>query len=188
MLTGARKSEVGGMRWEELATGLWTLPARRAKNGREHEVPLSRQAQQLIAALPRTGPWLFGRRGKSPFSGWSRCKERLDAGSTAARLAPWTLHDLRRSVATHMAEQEIAQPHIIEAILGHVSGHKAGVAGIYNRAAYRAEKAAALQRWADWLEGWRRRRRPRPDRADCGRAFPALCGSPHGSQLAQSVG
>jgi hypothetical protein len=51
-----------------------------------------------------------------------------------------------------MAERDIAQPHIIEAILGHVSGHKAGVAGVYNRAAYRSEKAAALQRWADLLE------------------------------------
>ena len=138
------------MEWSELVNGLWALPARRAKTAREHEVPLSRQAQQLIAALPRTGPWLFGRRGKGAFSGWSRCKARLDR---RLGLAPWTLHDLRRSAATHMAEQEIAQPHIIEAILGHVSGHKAGVAGIYNRAAYRAEKVAALQRWADWLEG-----------------------------------
>lgn len=51
-----------------------------------------------------------------------------------------------------MAEHAIAQPHMIEAVVGHVSGHRGGVAVIYNRAVYRAEKAAALQRWADWLE------------------------------------
>ena len=49
---------------------------------------------------------------------------------------------------------------MIEAILNHVSGHRAGVAGVYNRAVYRAEKAAALQRWADWLEANVERREP----------------------------
>jgi hypothetical protein len=55
-------------------------------------------------------------------------------------------------VVTHLAELAIAPPHIIEVVVNHVSGHKGGVAGIYNRAAYRTEKASALQRWADWLE------------------------------------
>jgi hypothetical protein len=58
------------------------------------------------------------------------------------------LHDLRRSVATHMAELGV-QPHIVEAVLNHVSGHKAGVAGIYNKAAYEREKRQALAIWAD---------------------------------------
>jgi integrase len=70
-----------------------------------------------------------------------------NAGHT---VAPWTLHDLRRSAATHMAEIGI-QPHIIEAILNHVSGHKAGVAGIYNRNTYEREKAEALARWGEHL-------------------------------------
>ena len=61
-------------------------------------------------------------------------------------LPPWTIHDIRRSVATGMADIGIP-PHIIEAVLNHVSGHKGGVAGIYNRSSYAAEKAAALAKW-----------------------------------------
>ena len=65
----------------------------------------------------------------------------------------WRLHDLRRrTVATGMAELGI-QPHIVEAVLNHISGAKAGVAGTYNRAAYAAEKKAALERWAAHVEG-----------------------------------
>ena len=67
------------------------------------------------------------------------------------RLAkPWVLHDLRRSAVTRMCELGIA-PHVVEAVVNHVCGHKAGVAGVYNKAIYAAEKRAALQRWADHL-------------------------------------
>ena len=81
---------------------------------------------------------------------WSRGKSLLDASlaATGVRLAPWTLHDIRRSVATGMAELGV-MPHIIEAVLNHVSGHKAGIAGVYNRASYEREKRAALAMWAD---------------------------------------
>jgi integrase len=65
-------------------------------------------------------------------------------------MSPWVLHDLRRSAATHMAELGV-QPHIVEEILNHKSGHKAGVAGIYNRASYDREKRQALDLWADHL-------------------------------------
>src|SRR4029079_12077190 len=84
---------------------------------------------------------VFGK-GAGPFSGFSRCKEALEtdiAEQTGRSLAPWVLHDLRRSVATGMADIGI-QPHVIEAVLNHVSGHKGGVAGIYNRARYAKEK------------------------------------------------
>jgi integrase len=106
---------------------------------------LSRQALATVADFPELPgrPYLFGRGRRAPFSGWSRCKERLDARITEQRGAPlaaWTVHDLRRSVVTTRAEQAIARPHIIEAVIGHVSGHRAGVAGVYNRAVYRAEK------------------------------------------------
>ena len=63
-------------------------------------------------------------------------------------LAPWRLHDIRRTVATRLAELGV-QPHVIEAVLNHVSSHKAGVAGIYNRALYAAEKRQALELWAE---------------------------------------
>ena len=61
------------------------------------------------------------------------------------------IHDLRRTAATHMAEIGV-QPHIIEAVLNHVSGHQSAVAGIYNRAAYSAEKKDALERWAAHIQ------------------------------------
>lgn len=153
MLTGGRRTEVGGMTWAEvdLDRGMWVLPAERAKNGLAHEVPLSRQALDALPVPPgdtAKQPFLFGRRGLSPFSGWSRCKERLDG---KVNLPSWTLHDIRRSVVTRMAEIGIV-PHIIEAVVGHISGHRSGVAGTYNRATYRREKSAALARWGDWLE------------------------------------
>jgi integrase len=149
MLTGGRRDEIAGMAWAEIDAdkALWTLPAERSKNRREHEVPLSRQALALIEGRP--GPFLFGRDGRTPFSGYSKAKERLD--KALGDMPGWTLHDIRRSVVTGMAERGI-DPHVIEAVINHVSGHKGGVAGIYNKATYRPQKAAALQRWADWLE------------------------------------
>jgi integrase len=96
---------------------------------------------------------IFGERD-GPFSGWSRCKERLDERIAKVNggkpLPDWTHHDLRRSAATHMAEIGVL-PHIVESILNHVSGHKAGVAGTYNRATYEKDKREALIRWAEHL-------------------------------------
>lgn len=178
MLTGARRLEVGGMAHSEIDRdrALWLVPAARTKTAREHEVPLSRLAHAIIAAFPELPgrPYLFGRGGRTPFSGWSRSKERLDERiarqraehrlgrslgdgeepEVKDRLEPWTLHDLRRSLVTHMADREEIgiEPHIIEAVVGHASGHKGGIAGTYNRAAYREQKKVALQVWADWLE------------------------------------
>ena len=64
----------------------------------------------------------------------------------------WTLHDLRRTGGTLMNEFSIADPHIIEAILNHISGHsKRGVAGVYNRASYEIQKRSALKRWAEFV-------------------------------------
>jgi integrase len=137
---------------------LWVVPGQRVKNGRAFELSLSRQAWEIVAEFPELPrcPFIFGRRGRAPFSGWSQCKARLDARiaeQQGAPLAPWRVHDLRRSFATLSAEYGLIQPHIIEAVLNHASGHQGSVAGIYNRSHYRAEKAAALKRWADWLDG-----------------------------------
>ena len=100
--------------------------------------------------MPNGGTDLvFTTTGTTPVSGWSKIKRRLDAamGTTP----PWGLHDLRRTAATGMAEIGVA-PHIVEAALITSAVHKAGVAGTYNRAAYAAEKKAALERWADHVE------------------------------------
>ena len=61
------------------------------------------------------------------------------------------MHDLRRSFATHLADHNIAEPHLVEVILNHASGHRGGVAGVYNRARYSAEMQRALTAWGDLL-------------------------------------
>ena len=149
LLTGQRRGEVGGIRRAELDLDrqLWRLPGDRTKNKLAHDVPLSRQVAAILQAPELTGvDHLFGRRG---FSAWVRSKQRLDDVLQLA--SPWTPHDLRRTAVTGMAEIGIA-PHIVEAVVNHVSGHKGGVAGVYNRAKYSEEKRAALQRWADHVE------------------------------------
>jgi len=67
-------------------------------------------------------------------------------------MAPWTLHDLRRSAATIMADRLNVMPHIVEAVLNHYSGHRAGVAGIYQRARYQDQMREALQTWGTYVE------------------------------------
>lgn len=150
-LLGQRRDEVAGMRWSELDLhrGIWSLPGARTKNGRPHEVALPLQAVAMLTARKRVEDrdLVFGAR-VGPFSGWSLAKARLDA---AIGIPPWILHDLRRTTVTGMADIGIA-PHIIEAVVNHISGHKGGVAGVYNRAQYSQEKRAALQRWADHVE------------------------------------
>jgi integrase len=175
LLTGQRRGEVAGMTWGELNQDreLWSLPAARTKNALPHDVPLSTQSRSVLRAVPVRADrdLLFGE-GTGPFSGWSQSKKRLDRRIARARaetrlgrrlkpdeqpgsgdfLPPWTLHDLRRTAVTGMNELGI-QPHIVEAVVNHVSGRaKAGVAGIYNRATYATEKRTALQTWADHLD------------------------------------
>jgi integrase len=149
LLTGQRRNEIGKLQWSEidLARKLIVLPQTRTKNGRAHEVPLSPQALAILERQPRrnASEFVFGQRG---FTNWDKSKTRLDA---RVRIASWVLHDLRRSCATGMAELGVL-PHVIEAVLNHVSGHKAGVAGIYNRARYADDMREALQRWADHVE------------------------------------
>jgi integrase len=158
ILTGQRREEVGSLRWSEINGDRIVLPPERTKNSRQHEVPLSHQAQAILARQPRRKgrDFIFGI-GEAGFSGWSDCKARLDQALLAARprkakaMPDWRLHDLRRTCATGMAELGL-QPHIIEAVLNHVSGHKGGVAGVYNRASYAEPMREALQRWADHVE------------------------------------
>jgi len=127
----------------------WTIPGERTKNGRVHVVPLSPLVRELIASVGTDTNLVFTTNGTTLVSGWSKIKNRLDA---AMQIPPWRLHDLRRTCATGIAELGIA-PHIVEAVLNHVSGARAGVAGTYNRAVYAGEKKAALERWAAHVEG-----------------------------------
>lgn len=171
MLLGQRRAEVAEMRWSELDIDrmLWMIPGERTKNGRPHDVPLSEPAAEVFKELPRLDDRVFPsvrNRSVRSISGFSKAKRRLDqfahqilreqasaGGDDSERVAapePWVLHDLRRTLVTGMAEAG-AQPHVIEAVVNHVSGHRAGVAGVYNRANYAFEKRSALQSWATHL-------------------------------------
>jgi integrase len=151
ILTGQRRTEIGGLRWDEISDDEIVLPVSRTKNKRPHIIPLSEPAKAIIAGIERGGrQYLFGR-GPGGFTDWSKSKAALDARRalpTSAEAGEWILHDLRRTAVTRMAELGV-QPHIIEAVINHVSGHKGGVAGIYNRATYAAEKRAALNLWGE---------------------------------------
>jgi len=148
MLTGCRRQEIGGLRWSELDldAGVWRLPKERSKNNRELVVALPSAALAIITSTPRRdGDYVFGD-GKG-FTSFTRGRELLDR-KLASTVRPWRLHDIRRCVATGMADIGI-EPHVIEACLNHYSGHRRGVAGIYNRSSYERAAAAAFARWAD---------------------------------------
>ena len=163
-LTGQRKGELGGMMRSELDLdkAIWSLPPERCKNGLPHDVYLSKQAIAIIKAQPDRGEYVFGEQGDAPFSGWSRCKRRLDQRILEARrkadpeakpMSHWVLHDIRRSVVTGMNDLGIL-PHVVEAVINHVSGAaKKDVAGTYNKSRYSRERINALQAWADHITG-----------------------------------
>jgi integrase len=176
ILTGQRKTEVAGINWPELSEDIstWTIAGERTKNGVVHMVPLSAPASDLIKGLlpddaneakpvlneKRAAGALVlpGVRGTS-FEGWSKSKRRLDkaivdaranaaaaAGGSAAPLVPWSLHDLRRTVATGLQRLGV-RLEVTEAVLNHISGTRGGIAGVYQRHDWAAEKRAALDAW-----------------------------------------
>jgi integrase len=110
---------------------------------------LSDAAKAILDRFPADGrEYLFGRDETNGFArSYTRPKERLDA---RAGFSNWRIHDLRRTCATGMANLGVA-PHVVEAVLNHISGSKGGVAGIYNKAQYLPERRAALTLWAAHL-------------------------------------
>jgi integrase len=151
-LTGQRRDEVGGLRWSEVdfEKAVISLPATRTKNSRSHDIPLSPAALSILKHRPRLAgrECVFGS-GVDGYRGWSNNKVTLDARIAGnGAILPWRLHDLRRTVSTRMHDELGIAPHIVEAVLNHMSGHRAGVAGTYNRAVYAKEKTTALARWA----------------------------------------
>ncbi|MHC2281040.1 integrase [Bradyrhizobium diazoefficiens] len=160
---------------------LWTIPSERTKNGLSHEVQLSSGALNVLKELPKPHRGLvFTVTGNTPVSGYSRAKDRLHAAMIKLRrrelglpedddayrrslhigktkplpveIPHWTLHDLRRTATTKMAEELKVAPHVADAILNHSSGSIRGVAKIYNRARYIDERRAALAAWSDWID------------------------------------
>ena len=173
ILTGQRKSEMGDLVASEVIIDKRQieLPESRTKNGRAHIVSLSDEAMSILSAIPQqeNRDQLFGQ-GSRGYQGWSKAKAALDERIANARVAaglkpmpPWTVHDIRRSVVTHLHERGFAQPHVVEALVNHVSGHTAGVAGVYNKAQYLPERRRAIDLWGQHIAGFkedRRQRRP----------------------------
>jgi integrase len=177
ILAGQRRGEVAGMEWREISDDLatWTMPGERTKNGVAHVVPLSAPASDLLRALlpddaNGTKQAIADRRAAAtlalpgavgtPFGDWSQAKRALDTaitevrrkaaaafGTIAAPLVPWTLHDLRRTVATGLQRLGV-RLEVTEAVLNHISGSRGGIAGVYQRHDWAAEKRAALDAWA----------------------------------------
>ena len=146
--TGQRRGEIGGLMWPEIDFDkrLICLPRERVKNNRAHDIPLNAQAISVIREAPRISDrFVFALNSEGPINGFSKNKTQLD-GLLPAEMPPWTLHDIRRTVASGMARLGISLP-VIEKVLNHVSGSFAGIVGIYQRHDFAAEKRAALDAW-----------------------------------------
>jgi integrase len=163
ILTGARRNEITDLRWSEVSSTLplITLPPSRTKNKREHMIPLSAPAQAILQAQPRRleadgtpRDHVFGVSPGRGFQDWSGSKKDINARIAEAGHEPivdWRLHDFRRSLSTALHERFGIEPHVVEVLLGHAGGHKAGVAGTYNKAIYLAERRDALDRWGEHI-------------------------------------
>jgi integrase len=152
ILTGCRRQEVGGMAWREFNTDgtKWTLPAERSKNHRAYTLPVLPAMRAILDTVPHMAgrDQLFGERADRGFTKWDVGKRDLDQRTGVAD--EWHPHDIRRTTATRMADLGV-QPHIIEQVLNHQSGHKAGIAGVYNRSPYEREVRNALATWHDHI-------------------------------------
>jgi integrase len=156
LLTGARLNEIARLQWDEVALdaslnvgGTIIIAGSLTKNGLPLVLELPQVARDIIDRQPRNGPFVFAASSLVPVWIGSKVKSRLD--TLMGNPPPWRLHDVRRTVATGMAELGV-MPHVIEAVLNHASGARSGVAGVYNRFSYAPEKKAALEKWAAHLE------------------------------------
>ena len=155
ILTGQRKSEITEACYSEIRMSALEVPAERMKSDEAHVIPLGKMACDLIAALPRFvgGDFLFSTTfGKKPISGFSKPKRRLDAAMSAALgkpVAPFKIHDLRRTVRTHLSALPIPQ-HIAERIIAHA---QPGLIQTYDRWSFLEEKRQGIELWEARLRG-----------------------------------
>jgi integrase len=144
-LTGQRREEAARCLWDEidLQSQIWTLPNQRTKNAKPHIVHLSDQAIAVLNRAKRQSSFVFSLTGARPFQEFSFAKRKLDAESG---VSGWRLHDLRRTCVSGMAALGVA-PHVADKILNHQSGTISGVAAVYQRHQFLAERKEALERW-----------------------------------------
>jgi integrase len=161
VLTGARLREVAEMVWGEVdfESRVWTIPAERMKGRVAHVVPLCDAALALLGALPRwaKSDCVFSAKGKLAISGFSKMKAALDTAIGEVRafdgvteaMAPWVLHDIRRTVRTGFSALPV-EDHVRERVIAHVQG---GVRGVYDLHSYLDEKRKCLALWELKLTG-----------------------------------
>src|ERR1700720_2843723 len=144
-LTGQRREEVARCVWEEidLHNRIWTLPNLRTKNAKPHIVHLSDLAIAVLGKAKKQGKFVFSAAGTHPFQGFSNAKRELDAISG---VTGWRLHDLRRTCVSGVAGLGVA-PHVADKILNHQSGTISGVAAVYQRHQFLAERKEAIEKW-----------------------------------------
>jgi len=144
-LTGQRRQEVAGLRREELdlAPRIWTVPKARTKNAKAHIVHLSKQALAVLKRADQREPLVFSPLGTKIFQNFTHAKRLLDQLSG---VTGWRLHDLRRTCVSGMARLGAA-PHVADKILNHQAGTISGVAAVYQRHDFLAERQAALDLW-----------------------------------------
>jgi integrase len=150
LLTGCRRDEIGGLRWDEVQDHQLRIGTERMKGGIAHEVSLLPAMAAILPIRHENGrPCVFGR-GGTGFSGWSNSKKALETKLAKAGhcLKPWTLHDLRRTFSTRLHDAGV-EPIIVEALLAH---KQRGVAAVYNRASFKEAKRSALLRWHDIIQ------------------------------------
>lgn len=150
ILTAQRRNEVSEMTWNELDLNndIWTIPGSRTKNEKPHFVHLSEQATAVLSSVLNIGAFTFTSNGKTPFSGFSKAKKRLDELTS---VTDWRLHDIRRTVTSGMAQLGIA-PHVADKILNHQSGTISGVAAVYQRHEFLEERKTALEAWGRYVQ------------------------------------
>jgi integrase len=144
-LTGQRRAEVAGLTWQELnlEQRLWTIPKSRTKNAKAHVVHLSEQSMAALRRADQRGSLVFSLLGTKPFQEFNRAKSLLDQLSGVRE---WRLHYLRRTSVSGMARLGVA-PHVADKILNHQSGTISGVAAVYQRHEFLAERRTALDLW-----------------------------------------
>jgi integrase len=150
--TGMRKGEAANMQPRDLDFDARTIKVRGevSKTRFERTIPMPAALVAMlmlrIDGVARDG-YIFGVASyfRSPFSGWGKCTDRLRAAMPEGD--PWTMHDIRRTVATRLHSEGV-DPLVIEDLLGHLCGARSGMAGVYNRAVTLAKQTEALKNWA----------------------------------------
>lgn len=145
LLLGNRRQEIGGMKWSEIKDGVWHLPAERTKTNFAREIILPAAAREIIGERT-AGEYVFGSDKTKGFNGWSNSKKKFD--ERLAGKVSFTLHDLRRTMRTGLSVVGVSEE-IAEAAIGHVSEK---LVRTYNKHEKTAERAAAMNLWADHIE------------------------------------